>query len=291
MYETILVPIDGSDPAEVAAEEAIEIARRFDASLSLLAVLETPESAHSSVGTEPDRDDLDEQVERAIERIEAHAVEAGVPHETLIERGIPHDVISATVSDRDAEMVAMGTHGRTGVERILLGSVTERVLRTSSVPVLTAHERDDVGVFDDILVPTDGSTTADRAADHALALAERDGATVHALSVVDVQAMASGLDMGAGLPGVVETLTDQREDAVAAVRDRAEDRGIDCETAVLEGGPVKAIGDYVDDNGIDIVTMGTHGHSGIERLLLGSVAERTIRTSDVPVLAVPPESE
>jgi len=289
MYDTILVPIDGSAPATVAAEEAIELARRFDASLSLLTVLETPASAHSEA--ESDRDDLDEQVERTIERIEAHAVEAGVPHETLVERGIPHDVISATVTDLGAEMVAMGTHGRTGVERILLGSVTERVLRTSSVPVLTAHERDEVGRFDDILVPTDGSTTADRATDHALALAERSGATVHALSVVDVQAMASGLDMGAGLPDVIEHLTDQREDAVDAVCERASDRGIDCETTVFEGAPVQAITDYVDDNGIDMVTMGTHGNSGIERLLLGSVAERTIRTSDVPVLAVPPESD
>ena len=291
MYETILVPVDGSDPSVAAAEEAIEIARRFDAHLSLVTAIEVPEPPDSEVVTGSDRRSLDEETARAIERLETHAADAGVAHETIVERGIPHDVISAAVADLRADMVAMGTHGQTGVERVLLGSVTERFLRTSTVPVLTAHQRDEVGRFDDVLVPTDGSNCAERAVDHALAIADRCDATLHALSAVDVQAMASGLDMGAGLPDVIETLTDQREDAVAAVRDRAATHGIDCETAVFEGAPVQAISEYVTKHGVDLVTMGTHGHRGLERLLLGSVAERTIRTSEVPVLAVPPESE
>jgi nucleotide-binding universal stress UspA family protein len=138
-------------------------------------------------------------------------------------------------------------------------------------------------MYDAILVPTDGSPAAERAVDHALELASTFDATVHALYVVDA-ALYSSLE--AGIDAVIEALEDEGEAAVEAVKSRCETAGVAAETAVLVGTVHRSIRDYVDEHDIDLVVMGTHGRQGIERFILGSVTERTVRLSDVPVLTV-----
>jgi len=181
----------------------------------------------------------------------------------------------------------MGTHGRTGLDRLLLGSITERVVRTSDVPVLTARrEPGDRSSYDRILIPTDGSESATAAIDHGIAIAERFDTTVHALSVVNVNAVAGAYDAGPAIPDLLESLEEGCEQAVETVEDECENRDVDIVTDVVQGTPYRAIRQYVDDEGIDLITMGTHGRTGLERYLIGSVTERTVRTSDVPVLSV-----
>lgn len=187
-------------------------------------------------------------------------------------------------------MITMGTHGWTGLKHALLGSTTERVLRTSSVPVLTVRENDGPEELDKILVPSDGSDCAHRAADAALALADQYDATVHALSVVDTKTLPAAPGMGARLPAIIDTLEQERRDDVESIRERARDRGLDCETTVLKSAPEAAIREYVDNYDIDLVTMGTHGRSGLDRFLFGSVAERTVRICPAPVLVTPPKA-
>jgi nucleotide-binding universal stress UspA family protein len=138
-------------------------------------------------------------------------------------------------------------------------------------------------MYDAILVPTDGSPAADHAVDHAVELAETYGATIHALYVVDA-ALYSSLE--AGVDAVLDALEREGEAAVGEVQSRCEAAGIETETAVLVGTVHRSIREYVEDHDIDLVVMGTHGRKGIERFLLGSVAERTVRTSSVPVLTV-----
>ncbi|MFC7772065.1 MULTISPECIES: universal stress protein [Salinirubellus] len=180
----------------------------------------------------------------------------------------------------------MGTHGRTGLKRLLLGSVTERVVRTSDVPVFTSRLAlvDESG-YDHILIPTDGSEAATGATDHAVVIAEQHDATIHALSVVDISALAGVYGVGTGTSDV-ESLEEGCEQAVGAVEERCADRDLDVVTNVAEGSPYRVIQQYIDDEGISLVTMGTPGRTGLERYLLGSVTERVIRTSDVPVLIV-----
>ncbi|WP_136602509.1 universal stress protein [Salinigranum halophilum] len=145
-------------------------------------------------------------------------------------------------------------------------------------------------MYDAILVPTDGSAAGDRAVEHAVEFATAYDATVHALYVVDA-ALYSSLE--AGVDAVIDALESEGQAAVDAVADRCEAEGIDVETAVLVGTIHRSIRDYVTDHDIDLVVMGTHGRKGIERFLLGSVTERTVRTSPVPVLTVraPDEEE
>lgn len=138
-------------------------------------------------------------------------------------------------------------------------------------------------MYDEILVPTDGSAAAERAIEHAVDLATRYDARIHAFYVVDTSAYAA-LE-GAGTV-VVDALEDQGREAVGRIIAAAEDAGVPAERVVREGSPHRNILDYVDEAGIDLVVMGTHGRRGIDRYLLGSVTERVVRSSPVPVLTV-----
>jgi len=135
-------------------------------------------------------------------------------------------------------------------------------------------------MYETILVPTDGSTGSEAAADEAIDLAAELGATVVALFVVDTHTVQSD----AGNPDLVNTLESEGERATDAVVERATDRGVQARGLVVEGTPYRSILNTTGDEDIDLVVMGTHGRTGLERYLLGSVTEKVVRTADVPVL-------
>jgi len=291
MYDTILVPTDGSQGAEVAARHGRTLAAAFDSRVHLLSVVDERSYSSDLADLDPAIGDQREMLEQqAIERvadIEDLASDSSITCHTAVEHGVPHEAILSHVTDHDIDLVSMGSHGRTGLERLLLGSVTERVVRTSDVPVLTSRLAPvDESGYDQILIPTDGSEAATAAIDHAVAIAEQYDATIHALSVVDSSALSGGYDVGTGIPDVLASLEEGSEQAVAAVEERCTDRDVDVVTNVAEGSPYRVIQQYIDDEGISLVAMGTHGRTGLERYLLGSMTERVIRTSDVPVLTV-----
>ena len=140
-------------------------------------------------------------------------------------------------------------------------------------------------MYDRILVPTDGSDGMARVIDHAVDLAATHGAAIDAVYVVN-SASYAGLPMESSWEGIDEMLREDAEEAVATVRDVGEARGVSVATAILEGSPSREIVEFAEREDCDLVVMGTHGRGGIDRLLLGSVAERVVRASDVPVLTV-----
>ncbi|MEF8936651.1 universal stress protein [Halobacteriaceae archaeon SHR40] len=138
-------------------------------------------------------------------------------------------------------------------------------------------------MYDNILLPTDGSESMDSVLDHAIELATVHDATLHALYVANTASL-SDLPMESSWENVSAALRKQGEDAIKTVEEKAGDLLV--ETTILEGSPSREIVDYAEENDIDVVVMGTHGRSGVDRLLLGSVAERVLRSSPVPVLAI-----
>lgn len=291
MYETILIPTDGSEGAEAAARHGVTLATAFGSQVHLLSVVDERSYSSALAELEPSireqRDAFEREATDAVHALEEIVTENSVTCHTAVEHGSPYETILSYADEHDVDLISMGTHGRTGLDRWLLGSVTERVVRTSDVPVLTARlgPADHAG-YDRILIPTDGSEAATAALEHGLAIAEQYDATIHALSVIDIGSLAVGYDGGAGLPTVIEAFEEGCEQAVGDVAARCEARDIDVVTDVVQGSPYRTIRDYVDDRDIDFVTMGTHGRTGLDRYLIGSVAERTVRTSDVPVLTV-----
>jgi nucleotide-binding universal stress UspA family protein len=138
-------------------------------------------------------------------------------------------------------------------------------------------------MYDTILVPTDGSAAIVEAVERAVDLAERYDATVHALYVVD-SAAYSTLEMSTSV--VVDALEDEGETAVGYVAEEAERAGVASGTAVVHGTPHRTILDHAEEIDADLIVMGTHGRRGVDRFLLGSVAEKVVRTAPVPVMTV-----
>jgi nucleotide-binding universal stress UspA family protein len=139
-------------------------------------------------------------------------------------------------------------------------------------------------MYDDVCLPTDGSAGMDRVIEHAVELARTHDATIHAIYVVNTASL-SNLPLEASMDAVSQSLHDEGRAAMNEVERLVPD-DVDLETTTVEGSPAREIVDYVTRSSCDIVVMGTHGRSGVDRLLLGSVAERVVRSSPVPVLSV-----
>lgn len=145
MYERILVPTDGSDVAEVAVEQAIDLAEKYDSEIHALYVADTDSIAYS-LGTEQvdrirqgnfnEMTELRREAEDATGYVTDRASEHGIKVTEHHEGGQPHTMIGKYAEDHDIDLIVMGSHGRAGVRRALLGSVTERTLRSTHVPVL-----------------------------------------------------------------------------------------------------------------------------------------------------------
>ncbi|WP_306052371.1 universal stress protein [Natronococcus wangiae] len=139
-------------------------------------------------------------------------------------------------------------------------------------------------MYDRILVPTDGSPEGEHALEYAFDLARAHDARIRAIYVANV-ASYGGLPMETAWEGIGDALRSEGQEAVGRVEELAPD-DVEVETAVLEGSPSRVIVDEATPESCDLVVMGTHGRGGIDRLLLGSVAERVVRRASVPVLTV-----
>lgn len=139
-------------------------------------------------------------------------------------------------------------------------------------------------MYDRILVPTDGSPGIRAVVTHALGLAEVHDAELHGLYVVDTGSFAT-LPIETTWDGMSEMLREEGELAIAEFENLTSE--VPSETAIVEGDPSGEIVDYAVEHDCDTIVMGTHGRGGIDRLLLGSVAERVVRAASVPVVTVP----
>ena len=152
-------------------------------------------------------------------------------------------------------------------------------------------------MYDKILVPTDGSETAEAAVDHAVEMAKRYDAELHALYVVDIDAVNLSLGteqvdrLKSGRYEEMDEIKEKAEKATGVVADRAEEKGVKVIEEVRAGTPHDAIVKYAKSNDIDVIVMGSHGRGGVRRALLGSVAERVLRTTHRPVFVVDVEEE
>lgn len=147
MYDTILIPTDGSKPAAQAAEQGFELAQRFEATIHILYVIEMGDTfpLNPSGGASPATldDEITSEIEKEataiVDELAAQATEAGLDVITEVRQGVARNDILNYANENTIELIVMGTHGRSGVERFLLGSVTERVIRTADVPVFVTR--------------------------------------------------------------------------------------------------------------------------------------------------------
>ncbi|MEA1930079.1 MAG: universal stress protein [Euryarchaeota archaeon] len=138
-------------------------------------------------------------------------------------------------------------------------------------------------MYSEILLPTDGGPASAAAIDHAVELAAETDARLHGLYVLDTTAYPA---LDAGREAVLGALKEEGREALEGVTDAAEDAGVAVVSELISETPHRGIIEYATDNDIDLIVMGTHGRTGLDRYLLGSVTERIVRTSEIPVLTV-----
>ncbi len=284
MFGRILVPIDFSAPSDAALDYARLLARTWDSELHLLHVTGerlTPPHAAADVHMEPN----------ALRQIRGRFTGEDRPRRLkvrVVERARPADAILSYARSAPADLIVMGTHGRSGLAHLVMGSVAETVVRNAPCPVLTVHEAPrGTARFARILVPTDFSGPSDAALDCARVLQLRFGASIHLLHVLEDEEAA-------GPFGAEVFVTEPPEARAARLRDARErlshrlsaaDRESGQVTSeVLLGPPASTIVDYAADNVYDLIVMGTHGRTGLARLMMGSVAERVVRGAACPVI-------
>ena len=292
--DSILLPTDGSDGALAGAKRGLDLAVAFDAAVHVLSVVDTPAlEGLSSIG----KPDLDEQ--QAAMEAEAQAAvdvvttmveerDSTIDITTRTEQGTPYRAIGSYVDEAGIDAIAMGTTGRSGLERVVLGSVTENVLRTVDVPVLAVPPGAEATpvvdeAIENVLLPTDGSEGTARAVDWGVEFAATFDAMCHTLYSADTGRFTGGAEPGE----LLTALQDAGQEALDTVRERATDARVSVTGTVANGPPVRVIMDYAAENRIDLIVIGTHGRSGIERRLLGSVTENVLRNAELPVFCVP----
>lgn len=147
MFDRILIPTDGSDAVTPAVEMALDLAQTHDATLHALFIVDQPTSVSGTgegfSGLDNLLDALEEEGRQATDAIEERAETRGIETESAVRRGNAKDGILTYANEQEIELIVIGTHGRTGVKRALLGSVTENVVRHSDLPVLTVHGEPD----------------------------------------------------------------------------------------------------------------------------------------------------
>lgn len=276
MPRVVLVPTDGSPLSKDALERAI--ATFPEANITLIHVIDPRYTAPGDDELRPDRvfADLLDVAERR-----------GVDVETEVRVGHPSREIVTYSEENDVDEIFMGSHGREGTSRILFGSVAERVLRRAPVPVTVVRPHQRTGERSQ-LVPFDGSEQSRKALEYALSTFPTVETTI--LHAIDPMETHYGEGQLVHSEAEYERIERAADRLLADAGTLAEEHDADVTLVkVVEWGPnepADAILDYVDDNDVDHVILGSHGRSGASRLLLGSVAETVARRSPAPVTVV-----
>ena len=292
--ERILFPTDFSEASERALDAALALAVEFDAELHMLhAVVLHSDDPNDPAHHFPDADEIRLRLEQTAESRMASGIAArparGVRVSRHQRRGMSvAPVILEQAEEVDADLIVMSTHGRRGLENVLLGSVTEEVLRLARCPVLTIRSGTDAASFPaagPILVPVDFSAHSRQALTLARELASRIGARVQVLHVferpIHPEIYLGGMPLDS--PDFRTVETSLREALDTFVRDTP---GPDVQIGnfVLEGRAVPVILEFADQHDVGLIVIATHGLTGLAHVLLGSVSEKIVRRAECPVL-------
>ena len=326
MFTSVLVPLDGSELAEGILPYVAQIAAGVGARITLITAVdpdmfEIPaalraessggrvpagerEQAHTRrhEGSGPFVQQILENVERRAEanlrEVAERLREQGANAEGKVVLGTPAEQIATFAENEGCDLIAMSTHGRNLIARGVLGSVTDKVIHSVSVPVLAItperarkYHQDPSGAMSTLLAPLDGSDLAESVLPYVESLA-----LSMSLRVTLVKALRLDNSSSAYLEGMAYAtdakiqleVEQESSEYLGEIASALRDKGVKVDTKVILGTPASAIADYSHEIDCDVIAMATHGRSGISRWVLGSVTETLVRTSGNPVLVVPP---
>ena len=280
--QKILCPTDFSDGARRALEVATRIAILHRAELVIVHAWELPVYAGGYVIAADVMQSMADDGKRLLDEATALAGDLGAPKVSsrYVTGPAWRAVVDIVTEDTAFDLVVMGTHGRTGLRRVLLGSIAEKVVRLAPCSVLAVHPDDQVDAFRRIVCPTDFSDPAEHAAEIAAQLVDARGATLELVHVVDIPRAA---ERGPDTLAMAREL-EERSDAELDRRARriAAPIQVTCRTKLGHAG--EELLALLEAEPYDLVVVGSHGRTGIKLALLGSVAEKLVRHAHCPVL-------
>jgi len=308
MYKRMLVPLDGSKLSEAVFPYARELAGRLDLEIILLHVISSEEQGkthlyQSYIGHKVDI------LKCQSEEVQKKETEAGakctpIKVKSEITSGYPAEEIIRYAEENDTDFILLATHGRSGIRRWVIGSVAEKVLRASNVPVWLARAAiPEETVYDKwlkrtTLVPLDGSKLAESVLPHVEALAKQRGTEI--VNVVLLRVCEP-----AGMPVYyppnvpimpkdyvkLKTAADkaEAENYLAKIEKQLKDASLNVQSKVLVGDPAGQIIDHADKNPLNLIVMSTHARSGLDRWTFGSVADKVLHKASSPIFLVRPQ--
>jgi nucleotide-binding universal stress UspA family protein len=291
-FHKILCPVDFSKSSSRAFDYALKLAKTYAGTVHLLYVVEPVVSAGYDVPVAyaDVTADLQDAAKGHLRKFQARAEKTGVKVTARVQLGDVDMELLRAVKKEKADLIVMGTHGRRGFERLILGSETERMIRKCPVPLMVVHAHEKHGAapanIRRILLTTDFSDGARDAAKHALSIAQGSKAKLTVLHVVP--------DL------VVEAGDKDREPLIRAIENEMQKlipaealKSVHVDTRVELGLPAEVIPQVLANGKFDLLVMNIHGKNTRERTFIGSTAERTLREVSglCPVLLIPPKEQ
>jgi len=304
MYERILVPLDGSELAEVAIPYVGELASRLKSQATLFqaVLLSYPVLTVGDViswippYTERDIEQLKADTKKYLEKAGEALKGKGIPAKSEVAIGDPAKEIVDYADEHDIGLIIMATHGRSGIKRWAIGSVADKVARYARQPVMIIRAKGDHrdaldrGILKKIIVPLDGSPASEAVIPYVGELADKLKA-----EVILFQAMAHLYHLTTTGKVIIQVpYTEKETEQLKAntmlylekAGERLKAKGIPMRAEVTVGDPAEEIINLADKTGADLVAMSTHGRSGIARWALGSVADKVLHAGNTPLLLV-----
>ena len=263
----LMVATDGSKYGESAVREAIRLAKICSSNLIAVSVVKTNIEFDSVLPQFVEK--KEKEAIKHLVSVKAQAAEEGVNCVTIVSRNEePYEDIVHHASKNNVDMIIMGTHGKTEMKRLMMGSVTALVIGHAPCKILVLPLNAKVECKN-VLIATDGSKYSEAAASEALGIAKRCGSSLIVISVASSDAEIASA-----------------KDNVNKVSEAAEKEGIKTTPVVTTGKPYEAILETSKQKNADFIIVGSHGRTGLARLLMGSVTERVIGHAEVAVLVV-----
>lgn len=291
-FKRIVVPTDFSDTADSAIRVAGQLADWYAAGLDLVNVVDATVYAYAGYPFASLSRELMAGAEAALQKVKVNAGKGTVNRYLL--SGTPASEVVRHAKHHSADLIVIGTHGYGAVARFFLGSVADRVVHEAHCPVIVIkapkqkpkHVKKLAKPFSRILFPTDFSETANRALKQAIAMTEDLDAELFVLHVVDDSVITTHVAEERKI-----ILDELRKHALKQMQTELPAELVEnFETiaAVKRGEPGKQIASYAETHGCDLIVLGTHGRTGVERALIGSIADKVVRLAKCPVMLVRP---
>ncbi|HSO18069.1 MAG TPA: universal stress protein [Desulfosarcina sp.] len=296
-FQRILCATDLSDFSNSAVIQAIGMAKEFGSTLYICHIIDLPMVTMHGAAFVYQEEQIEEMKTGAMEQIRGMVADSDLKWEAIVETGQVSSTICRLVAERQADLAIVSTHGRTGLRRLFLGSVTERLLRTIGCPLMVVTppekgqpiKRQFKGFgFKQILVGCDFSPDSDRAVAFGLSLAQEFEAVIHLVHVVEPFVYRDIMLPDSAKSEALTEVTDGCRLKLGAMVPKEAHNWCKVEVTCQAGKPFQALVRYAQEHRVDLIVLGVRGHSLVETMLLGSTTDRVIRNVACPVLSVCP---